>query len=146
MTRSSLVALVACTFSLIAAGAVAVHAHDNAQIPAGMKGFCGTLRGKVTEVHADGKAFHMDCTAVVNVWRKNTAPDPRSAVGQNLMINAQWEKRGGAWHPVENHVRFIKTLKVGEDIDIEVVNDEGERLHILELTQAQRDRAGRRRL
>jgi len=145
MTRSSLVALVVVALTLTVAGAVAVEADDNPQIPDGLKGFSGTLRGKVTEVHQDGKAFHMDVTAVVNVWRKNTAPNPRSAVGQNLLINAQWENRGGAWHPVENHVRFIKTLKVGEEIDIEVVNDEGERLHILELSRAQRDRAGRRR-
>jgi hypothetical protein len=127
---------------LIALGA-GVRADDNPQIPDGLKGFSGTLRGTVTEVHKDGKAFHIEVTKVVNVWRKNTAPNPDSAVGETLLINAQWEKRGGQWRPVENHVRFIHSLRVGEEVDVEVTNDEGERLHILELTQAQRARGAR---
>ncbi len=47
----------------------------------------------------------------------------------------------GRWHAAEWHVKFIKSLNAGEKIDIEAHNIEGERLHILELTEQQRKRA-----
>ena len=59
---------------------------------------------------------------------------PKAAAGHELLINVQWEKgEGDNWRPVPVHVRFVEGLKPGDETKIEVVNDEGDRLHILEL-------------
>ncbi len=114
------------------------------ELPDGMKGFCGVLEGKVVGKFEHG--FLLKVRRVVRLWKGNKAKNPRSAVGKELLINVQWEKgRGGKWRPVAAHVKFVRSLKKGEKIRIEVINDEGERLHILELSEEQLRRAGVRR-
>jgi len=76
------------------------------------------------------------------LWKGNKAEHAEAAVGKTLEINPRWTKgEQGRWHPVERHVKFIKSLKVDEKIDIEAINDEGQRLHILELSEEQRERS-----
>ncbi|TET31965.1 MAG: hypothetical protein E3J72_20955 [Planctomycetota bacterium] len=106
-------------------------------LPDGMHGFSGILKGKVVGKIRNG--FVLLVTDVVRLWKNNEAENPESAVGKRLPILAQWrESDNGKWHPDEIHLRFIKGLDIGAVIKIEVVNDEGERLHILELSREQR--------
>jgi hypothetical protein len=108
-------------------------------LPEGMKGFSGMLTGKVVEKGKNG--FVLEVQAVLKVWKGNRAKNPKSAIGKKLLINVQWRKgKNGTWHPDESHLRFVRTLRIGEAIEIEVINDEGARLHILELSEAQRNR------
>ncbi|MBI4569796.1 MAG: hypothetical protein HY719_15495 [Planctomycetes bacterium] len=133
--------LAACVL-MMAGFQSAVLAQEKPVIPDGLKGFSGRLSGRVVEVQKDGLGFRLKVAKVLQVWKGNKAPKPESAVGQTLLINVPWEKgEGGKWRPVGNHVRFIRTLEPGEEVEIEVVNDEGERLHVLELSEAQRERA-----
>lgn len=109
-------------------------------IPDGLRGFRGTLAGIVRQKGEYGFVFHV--VKVVNTWKGNRAEAPESAVGKDLLINAQWRRcDDGEWRPMETHVHWIGTLEVGEDERIEVVNDEGDRLHILELDERQRKAA-----
>ncbi|MBI1371113.1 MAG: hypothetical protein GC162_20985 [Planctomycetes bacterium] len=114
-------------------------AAEGPMLPDGAKGFSGVLRGTVGEVVQEGKGFRMKVTEIGRTNPKNSAREPAVLVGKSVLINAQWTKGDGdKWHPVENHTRFIRSLKPGQEISIEVVNDEGGRLHILELTKEQR--------
>ncbi len=109
------------------------------KLPDGMKGFSGMLEGKVVSIEKHG--FVLKVRKVLKLWEGNKAKKPKSAIGKKLLVNTQWEKGdSGKWRPVPNHMTFIKSLKVGEKIKIEVINDEGERLHILELSEKQRKR------
>ena len=117
-----------------------------APLPEGLRGFSGRVRGEVTAVQADGRGFVLRVSAVEQVWKNNRAEEPKAAEGRAFRVLAQWAKgEDGQWHPVENHVRFIRTIRAGEEIAIEVIQDEGERFHVLELTAEQRRRAGRGR-
>lgn len=112
------------------------------EIPDALHGFSGRLRGEVVQVGVHG--FVLRVTDVEKVWEGSKASDPQSAVGKRLLINVAWKKGdNGQWHPVETHVRYLRTLDVGNEIAIEVKNDEGDRLHILELNEDQRRAAER---
>ena len=100
-------------------------------MPDGLKGFSGRLEGTVDRVEANGQGFVLNVHGVPQVWKNNTAKNPQAAVGKKLLINA-----GRDWH-----VKFVRSLKKNEVIGIEVRNAEGERLHILELSEEQRNRA-----
>ncbi|MHC4663522.1 MAG: hypothetical protein ACYS8W_17825 [Planctomycetota bacterium] len=111
--------------------------HEWDALPDGMVGFSGMLGGKVVGKVKNGFILHVK--KILKLWKGNEAENPESAIGKNLVILAQWKKGdNGKWHPIETHLRFINRLEIGQFIHIEVRNDEGERLHILELSEEQR--------
>ncbi|MFH1227784.1 MAG: T9SS type A sorting domain-containing protein [Planctomycetota bacterium] len=112
-------------------------AEEKVSFPDGLKGFCGVLAGTVVSVQENG--FIIKVQSIPNVWKNNKATDSESAVGKELLVNAKFEKG----RPVEAHLKFINSLEPGEEIKIEAVNDEGTRLHILELSKEQRQRPGK---
>jgi len=108
-------------------------------IPDGLHGFRGMLEGEVAGRQEHGFTLHV--TRIHRVWEQSKATSPESAVGKTLLINVSWRQGDdGRWHPVENQEKFVRTLREGEEIRIDVGNLEAERLHILELTQEQRER------
>ncbi len=133
--------MIACAAAvLFTAGAFA---DDGRELPEGMRGFSGVLRGKVTEKVDNG--FRLQVQEVVKVWEGNKAAKPADAVGLTLLVNVQWRQGdGGAWHPVEQHLRFVRSLEAGETVAVEAVNDEGGRLHILELSKEQLEKMEQR--
>lgn len=107
------------------------------KLPPGMKGFSGMLRGKVVSKVKNG--FVLKVEEVLKLWKGNKAKKPESVIGKKVLINPRWAKGDdGKWYLVKLHVNFIRKLEVGETIKIEVVNNEGHRLHILELSAEQR--------
>ena len=130
--------------SLALLSVVALAAEGRAEkpkLPEGMQGFSGMLRGTVVEVADNGRGFHLKVDKIVKLWKGNEAEQPEQVVGKTVLINARWTKgENGRWHPVERHVKFINSLEVDETIDIEAINNEGQRLHILELSEEQRER------
>jgi hypothetical protein len=130
-------------FCIVMLLALSLQAAEGPTLPDGAKGFAGQLRGSVVEKVAGGKGFRLKVTAIGKTFPKNTATNPQILVGESVLINAQWRKGdNGKWRPVENHIRFINSLKPGQELTIEVINDEGGRLHILELTAEQRNAGG----
>jgi len=110
-------------------------------LPPGFSGFCGRLAGVVEAKVENG--FILAVHAVDRVWKNNRAEVPSSAVGKELLINPGWRKGPeGNWQPREEHVRFIRGLERGQRIAVEVINDEGNRLHILELDREQPEHGG----
>ncbi len=129
------VVVLALGFVLCTAVVALAGGYDN--IPDGMEGFSGTLRGKV--VAKVEKGFVLKVEKILKLWEGNKAKNPKSAIGKKLLVGPRWVKGdNGKWHPYELHLLFIKKLKVGQVIVIELIHQEGNRLSILELNGEQR--------
>ncbi|MBI1372315.1 MAG: hypothetical protein GC159_06085 [Phycisphaera sp.] len=144
ITRVTRRAVVCATLLVTFTVMTGVGAADKSlKLPAGLKGFSGQLKGTVVEAAKDGRGFAIKVTEIGKTWKKNTAKNPQEAIGKTLLINAQFGKNDAGKPAMnESHVRFIKSLKRGEELTVEAVNDEGERLHLLELSKEQRERGG----
>lgn len=103
-------------------------------LPAAAKGFAGMIEGKV--VAAKGTKIVLAVEKIGAVWKHSKAEDPESLVGQKVVVVCRVEEG----KPASNHVRFIATLKAGETTSLDVRNDKGNRLVLLELTAEQRQR------
>jgi hypothetical protein len=129
------VAVLTICFVLCAAAVSLAGGYD--KLPAGMKGFSGTLQGKIVSKVKSG--FVLKVEKILKLWKGNEAENPKSAIGKKLLITPRWVKGdNGKWRPFARHVSFVKKVKVGERIKIEVINEEAGRLHILELSREQR--------
>ena len=107
-------------------------------LPDGMLGFSGMLKGKVVSKQKNG--FVLKVEKIEKLWKGNKAKNAESVIGKKVLINVQWEQhKKGKWRPVPLQAKYVEKLKVGAVISIEVKNDEGERLHILELSKEQRE-------
>jgi len=111
-------------------------------LPEGAKGFSGMVRGIVVGKEKGGFLFKVG--KILKVWKNNKAKNPESLVGKVVWVGPRWVKgEDGKWHPYELHVRFIeKVVKVHAEGNIEIINEEGDRFNILELSEEQRKAAG----
>ena len=131
MRTGSLECVLTIAMLLAAASAVAAEKKAPPKLPEGAHGFSGTVQGKVVSVQ--GTRFVLDVEKVLNVWKNNEAEDPESLAGTKIVVVAK--KQEG------KHARFVKTLKVDEVISIELRQEKGNTLNILELNEEQRKRA-----
>ena len=102
--------------------------HDT--LPAAAKGFSGMLQGKVVGKHNGGIIVAVQ--EITNIWRQSKAEEPKSLVGKKVLVKAR--------DSAEQAARFVRAVKVGESIKLDVGNREGDTLTILELTADQRER------
>ncbi len=139
MLRKTLVA-VAVTAVLLGSS-TAWAKKGGGQLPESFRGFSGTLEGVV--VARDRNGFAMRVTKVVGTWKDNEARNPDVIVGDRVYITPRMTKdEAGNWHPSEVHLKFIYSLRARERVRLEVKNDEGHRVFIIELDGDQRERAG----
>jgi hypothetical protein len=103
-----------------------------AELPADAKGFAGMIAGKVTATR--GITVTVEVTKIDKVWKHSQAKNAESLVGQKVAVVAP--KKGT--HP--NIIRFLKNLKVDEQIVLDVADKTGNSLTLLELTKEQRER------
>lgn len=105
----------------------------------GWRGFRGLVRGIVRGRKERG--IRLEIRGVVKVWPRNEAREPESLVGRTVDVFPRWRKGDdGKWRPIEDDVRFLRGLEEGREIEVEIVNDEGEAFHILELPGRDGDR------
>lgn len=98
-------------------------------LPQAARGFAGMISGKVAS--KQGNQITVSVSEVGRVWKTNRAENPKALVGHNVTIDGS---------RADQIARFIRTLKVGESVSLDVANKEGTGLTILELTQDQRAR------
>jgi hypothetical protein len=112
------------------------HQPDQAKkprLPDPASSFAGMVRGKVAAKYDSGE-FSLDVAHVIDEWQHSKAENPKSLIGRTVLVNGRKEHG-------ENVAKFVRSLKVGEMITIDVVHQgKGEALTILELTQKQRQR------
>ena len=110
-------------------------------LPDGVKGFSGRVRGLVT-AKGDKNTFTFKVARVLKVWKNNKAEKPEALAGHTVRVGPRWvQGDNGKWHPLERHVAFIRQLKVGEELTLEIFNAEGNHFNILELSAEQRESA-----
>jgi hypothetical protein len=97
-------------------------------LPADAKGFAGMIAGKVTA--SDKNTVTVEVTKIDKIWKRSNAKHPKSLVGQNVVVVPPTEGKHA-----ESIARFFKSLKVGEEVVLDVVNKKGN-------TLKQRRRAG----
>ena len=106
-------------------------------LPKGVLGFSGQVRGVVT-AKGDGH-FLFKIGRVVKVWDGNKAATPQALVGQTVRIGPRWEKtERGKWRKVKLHAMFIRRLKRGAEMTLEIRHAERDAFQILELSAEQR--------
>jgi len=99
-------------------------------LPDAAAGFAGMIQGKVVQ-KLDG-GFTVKVEKIVKEWEHNKAKDSKGLVGKTIMIKA-----GGR---EGNVARFVKMLKVGEEVTVDVADKGGEALTFLELTEDQQEK------
>jgi len=96
--------------------------------------FAGMIQGKVVSKH--DKEIVVAVEKVTKVWRTNKATNPKALVGKKVIVNGS----SVDGHPVKTIAKFIGSLKVGENITVDVAHrGKREVLTILELTEDQRE-------
>jgi hypothetical protein len=93
--------------------------------------FAGMIRGKVVSKRNGGVVVVVE--EVVKVWKPNRAENPKSLVGKKVVVDAPKGREASI-------ARFVKSLKVGEAVVLDVAHKKGESLTILELTEEQREK------
>lgn len=72
----------------------------------------------------------------------NKAAQAQSTIGQEVMINPQWEAPDSQnWQPVPAQTAAVKVLKAGQRVSAPVHNDEGWRLHLTGLPKRTAEKA-----
>jgi hypothetical protein len=87
-------------------------------------------------------SFLLKVEGVGRSWKHSKAPEPGEAVGMTLLVNLRWEKHGEKWRPAPRQVAWLReAVGVGDRVRCDLNNDEGQRLHLMELDQEQRRHA-----
>ena len=130
--------------SIILASAASVTAADQPPGPEGLVGFSGQVRGVVVKKR-DKNVVEFKVGRIIRTWKNNKAERPEALKGRTVPVGPAWVQKqaGGKWHPVENHIRFLRTLEAGEELTLEIRHAEREHFAILELSKEQRERAER---
>ena len=127
---------------VLASGAGRISAADGPPGPEGLVGFSGQVRGVVVEKRDNG-VIEFKVGRILRTWKNNKAERPEALKGRTVPVGPAWVREGqdSKWQPVERHVQFLRTLKPGEELTLELRHAEREHFAILELSQEQRERA-----
>jgi len=104
------------------------------KLPAAARGFAGMIQGEVVAVKKAKLALKV--AKIGQVWKHSKAKDPQSLVGVEVRVVCRQE--GGK--PAESLARFLKTLKPGDSTELDVANQKGSLMTLLELTEEQREK------
>jgi len=111
---------------------------EKPSLPKSLYGFSGMVQGAVVS-KGDGHTFTFKMKKLLRVWRDNKASNPAAIVGRTVHVGSRWVKnKRGKWHRVEAHVAFIRTLKPGQAMTLEIKHAERHMFAILELSEEQR--------
>jgi hypothetical protein len=96
-------------------------------LPDAASAFAGLVRGTVVRLRDRGLELQIE--QVVREWEHSKAKNAASLVGKRIVVDSV---------PHEAVVSFLRSLKVGDQVTLDVAHREGERLTVLELTDEQR--------
>ncbi|MBN2712223.1 MAG: FecR domain-containing protein [Planctomycetes bacterium] len=106
---------------------------DDEKPIAGTEGFSGKVSGTVQSKDENGDSFTLKVKDILKTWKGNKAKNPKAMVGETIEIEGI----------NENHLLWIKTLKEGDAIEIEIRYNEENDFQILELSESQRKTIGK---
>lgn len=111
-----------------------------AEYPEGAKGFAGMVAGKIT---AKGEnQITVEVTKIEKTWKASTAKNPEALVGKSVVIKFDYSTYNKKPVRAEEARKLFSILKVGDSDSFDCKNTGGDSLTFLELTAAQKKRAG----
>jgi hypothetical protein len=102
---------------------------ERVSLPDAAANFAGMIVAKVVAKREGHMLVHVE--KVAKTWEHSRAKDPQSLVNKRVQVNAG---EGG------NIAKFLRTVEVGELVELDVAHKRGEALTLLELTPEQRAR------
>jgi hypothetical protein len=137
MTRLRATALLTILLATAPASAQEERRVFEPELPAALRGFAGELEGEVTR-RMDA-AFLLRVQRVVRSWDHSEAERPEEAVGRLVRVDLRWEEHEGRWRPAPRQVAWLQRhVEEGTRVCVDLANDEGHRLHLMELNADQR--------
>jgi len=115
---------------------------SEAQLPAGTRGFSGQVQGTVVSKGMKS-SFHCRVDRIIHTRKDSKATKPEALAGQTVAVWPRWEKKDGYLRQAPLHVTFVRRLKSGERITLNIRNSEMSHFEILELSAEQRQNAAR---
>lgn len=107
------------------------------EFPVPARGFAGSIEGKVVSIDDTGTSFILKVEKVTTLqkyaqWNKAKKPD--ALKGKKVLVYVRWFQVKGAktYAPGEDHVRFVKGLKVDSSAAVDVYSDAYYRLIMVE--------------
>ncbi len=113
---------------------------ESDSFPLILRGFSGMVKGEVVSKQ-DNNLILLKVEKLLKIWKNNSSEEPWTLEGMTVKIGPNWHKVNGKWQPYERHTAFIKSLKAGEKINLEIKYGERDVMLILELSEEQRKRA-----
>jgi hypothetical protein len=111
-------------------------------IPAGFKGFDGTIGGKVVSVPDDGAELVLHVNKVWHVNTRSTASNADSIIGKTVTILPDQNKKDGKTYDSERNKAWFRSLKVGEVIQVDCGMSKGQ-LRVNDMTKDERKDANK---
>ncbi len=103
------------------------------KLPDAAAHFAGMIEGKVAA--KTDRGLLLQVSKVRKIWRGSKAEDPKSLVGKKVHVVVKSDGRYG-----QLVGKYVRSLKEGERVELDVAHREGEVLVVLELTKEQRRR------
>ena len=131
--------IVASVAAVVLSAAVAEEQQGQAEaLPEGVRGFSGRVRGVVKSKEEDVRIL-FKVARVLDVWDGSKAREPELLAGKTVRVGPGGRKEeSGEWHPAEAQLAFIRKLQPGQELNLDVQNQEGDAFVILELSEDQR--------
>ncbi len=113
---------------------------SEAQLPAGTRGFSGQVQGTVVSKGMKS-SFHYRVERIIHTHKYSKATKPEALAGQTVAVWPRWEKKDSYLRQAPLHVAFVRRLKSGEKVTLNIRNSEMSYFEILELSAEQRQSA-----
>jgi len=110
-------------------------AAEKLALPDAASSFAGMIKAKVVAKQKGGIVVQVE--GIEQSWEHSKAQDAKALVGKKVLVLPHKGDGGEA----KNAARFLKVVKVGESVSLDVAHKDGEALTLLELTEEQRARA-----
>lgn len=113
--------LLACLTALLLSG-LALGAEDKEKmmnVDAAFVGFSGTFEGTMVDRKSNGKTVGLTVTKA-EPDAASQVKDGKKLEGKPVTTGVRWEKKDGAWTPIQADLDFVLGLKPGDAIVVEV--------------------------
>ncbi|BCX48079.1 hypothetical protein HAHE_19870 [Haloferula helveola] len=97
--------------------------------PKGLIGFVGQVRGVVVK-NRDDQGVEFKVIRVIATREDNKAQQPKLLEGRTVSIGPNLSEEG-KWNPVERQIKYLRTLKPGEELTLDLGHAEREHFVLL---------------
>lgn len=120
---------------------------QESRVPPGAQGFRGTVHGQVVSIDDTGATFVLEIEKIVRVLSGNEAKNPKLLAGLSVRIYPRAvQSEAGALKPDDRQTQFVRELRVGTRLKIDLKSDGVFRLRMLDIPEKNPPRGAGSRL